>query len=1257
MSLTLDSTLQTQLDGTTRHPIVKITSEPFASPIPFEGNNFGYTESSDHDPDLTRLSDGRLAMVSDSNDSDGIIRLFVTDSTRSYWNSYDIQTNHTSYGIGRNSICEMTDGNLLIAFYYSLTTEYIRTWICTPEGENVSSSSNAVVSLSSSYDLYEHHVMYDSDAALYYIFYSYKTISGPTYTLAYRSSSDGVTWGGENVISLTGISSSNIIRNVHAMQASDDDIIISFQYEYDTDDVSGWTTYNTFYAASQDNCSTWSTPTQVTSYTAFGESSEFPQVEITDGGTVYFTYSDKVGVIYFDDTTTSVLSDISDLQPVQLHFYNDWIYCVSIHSYAGIKELGGMYVIDKTDMSLVTQYTQTTSPGVTAAYWSAEHAHTTRVHGAGKYMVAASRITGSSNKGVIAVATYDGVTDKVIEYIFNEDIPGYGMTANITATAHGSGASPFQVMGATVDADNDRLYVLLGNNDIYSYGIQIGYIDLTELADGEGNYTWNELYYNDDSTLMTAYDLDYSNYFSDLAWSEFRYCPNNDVLFFSSYFTSQHGLFIVFDAQTGVIQACKAYENDSRIPRHFVKGAVYDSVVYGYFVYTSGYSQSSYYGLFSWDMITDAVRYDRPGYIEQDNYYFYDMDFSDMSNGYIWMASYDGSVRYNIATHYFELFDGDSVPGYGGPGTGNADITFSITRDSSTGDIFAGSVYSVTTNWEGIRKFNPNGAYEIGQYVTGTKSGTSLGLGSASDLTISTNETQIAIVSDEDNILWAFWDHENILDSTYDFMWNRNLGSYVLSDDLVEGSAVEITWDVEYPSTLTFSCANGHLYDPINSLSSLNTILERGRKITVQFGENISDTEYWQNQGTFIVEGVELSYKRGEMPVINVQCCDLKRLWQEHRVVMTDYYNQQLPDVVMDDLLDNWTVLTGADYNISSFANEHTLWIQYADLSFWEILENILNHFGYIGYFDVDGVFVNKQIDFDKAVDHTYSDSTHIESFSPQSEYGGFINEVRVIGETRNEIEVLYEAEQVASRNGTMGWWCETEEVTIYYSEDRTRVGRNPYLDVGISLGDFQFFIVKGGGREYISEVDDTHKYCVVTLDGPNLIGVVVALAITTIAIGFAALWCTAYCGPYIYALSIVTNLLIYALCATANYSFTVWVQPIGYVRETVQYVASDTTMQDALNGQTITEEIEDPLCYGVDQCQMVAEHEMEVAKYQRNRIKFRKLAHLQDEIADKLTVTHPFSGQSMDVLVMNLKRTLIIGGEMMDDIEGWRII
>ena len=225
---------------------------------------------------------------------------------------------------------------------------------------------------------------------------------------------------------------------------------------------------------------------------------------------------------------------------------------------------------------------------------------------------------------------------------------------------------------------------------------------------------------------------------------------------------------------------------------------------------------------------------------------------------------------------------------------------------------------------------------------------------------------------------------------------------------------------------------------------------------------------------------------------------------------------------------------------------------------------------------------------------------------------------------------------------------------------ERTKTCRNPFLDPNISTNDFKFFIFKGGGGEEITEIDEDELYCIVEIEGPNLIPVVVGLAVAAISLGIASIPCdgygTGYCGIMINSTNILISLFCYAVLATATYDIEVYAHPVGKEKQTIQYVAVDTSEMNIVNQQPVIEEIEDVLCYSASECQRVAEFELNILKYQRSRVRMSKLAHLQDQVLDMITVVHPFSGQTMQLLIANLTRTLSFKGSMIDTLEGWRI-
>jgi septum formation topological specificity factor MinE len=259
--------------------------------------------------------------------------------------------------------------------------------------------------------------------------------------------------------------------------------------------------------------------------------------------------------------------------------------------------------------------------------------------------------------------------------------------------------------------------------------------------------------------------------------------------------------------------------------------------------------------------------------------------------------------------------------------------------------------------------------------------------------------------------------------------------------------------------------------------------------------------------------------------------------------------------------------------------------------------------------------------------------------------------------------EILYEEESIETLSGTTGWWGGDSTNKVWYNKDHTKTVRFPRLNIIQSVSEFQVFGISGGGTEYISYIDPNEQYVIVTIERPDMVGLLIGTIAAVIALGYTAIWCDrasvaggGWCGAAIFALTIFMNILIYILGAIANYNYEIWGRPIGHEKRTFQSEANDEAFQQEI-GKTITETIEDPFCYSVQSCRTVAQNELDIVMAQRNRIKFQKLAHMQDEIGDVIQINHPYSGEIMKTFVTTLERKITIGKSSVDKIEGWRLL
>jgi hypothetical protein len=129
-----------------------------------------------------------------------------------------------------------------------------------------------------------------------------------------------------------------------------------------------------------------------------------------------------------------------------------------------------------------------------------------------------------------------------------------------------------------------------------------------------------------------------------------------------------------------------------------------------------------------------------------------------------------------------------------------------------------------------------------------------------------------------------------------------------------------------------------------------------------------------------------------------------------------------------------------------------------------------------------------------------------------------------------------------------------------------------------------------------------------------------------------------------------------------SSYNYNIYARPLGKVRQSFQAVADDLALQTQI-GFVNSKKIDEVLAYTLSQCKEVADFELMVVKLQRSRIKFDKLAHLQDEDGDTIQILHPYTQLPMKIFITDLERHFKLpsssnsnDGSFIDSIEGWKL-
>jgi hypothetical protein len=1244
MSLILDTTLQAAQDGTSHHPIISLMSSKPKGDIPFVGQALNPSSYSQISSSVILHSSGRICSLyaEDGPTGDKLVYVYTDPERISFTKVTLLQS---GINISSACICEIDADQIGIVFVSGGT---VYTKIISVTGDEISTASPFTISgyLSGPYVL-------KVGTGFVMVYVDQTADSSLAYRLMERTSADFMSWSDASEIS-TGLDTTAHVVSGPSLLETSNGLFCFFTYQNLVGENEAQIT-NIYYVL---NAGAGFAPAiEVTNYTDFSARGLDPYEALSPNGDIYIALTEQ----------RTLLSKDLGARIVQMCFDSEnrklYLYCAR-----NTNATTAIYKINVDTWAIEDTWTPTTTPPCPPDpdNWDSI-CENNYANGWIIPIFERDDIAHGMN-----LAVFNGRTGVITYYSFVDD-PGNNILRNsfgypdlslyYSQGAAGSWRIEYVKADPATAEHGDRVWILW----CYRHGsitaiteLKWGYIDLDAGQGGDGLYPYNN---------VAAFTLP-EHWFWNLLPAQIEILVDDGLLIYGAG-PQGNACFVldVLDLQSGA--RIKHYTSPYQVPAGNGSGLasasfpVYGVTTFFYhantlycsFAYTTDFNNGDRRGLFVIDMNMDSMRYLRPSYVSVDDYKLGRMCMNAAGTE-LWIASGYGLVKLDLTTEQWTQFIGANVPGI------SSDDFY---NDRPAGGIVlyddaAAMVYSrMTTAFpnlvpEILIGLPTDGLIETIKYVTGNPGAWS----SPSPLVIGNSDRDPSICIDPTGMLYAFW--TRAFGDITQIYWDRAVGDFELADYLVRSQEISWTRTIDgSPSQLTFTLSRGHLFDTHNKDSLLSTILKKGMILTLRVGERISGVDYYQAQGKFRVDQRSLSYKKTDYPTIQVTGkCDLA-LWADDEIFATENY-VAAPDAIIADLIHDFTDMGTDDYDIPSFGTELTH--QWLDTALSDIIKQICDRFSYYPRFGADGKFTVKKIADDSPVDHVYSDLLKIVDFSPDDTYSDHTCKIVVIGYEKDYTNVFYTEERITALSGTVGWWGYKKDFTIYYSDDRSRTCINPRLVVLESVTSIAFKL-EGQITETITYVDPLNKYCIVTIEAPNLIPELIA-GISFLVTSY--FWpdlvdsysnTTKRVGSYMSAFAVW--MITEVLGAVGNYQYEIWAQPAGQIRRTVEGEAADYDYQQELGlsgDKMVTKKIEDTLCYTATDCSDVASQELMVVKLQRKRVKFSKVAHLQDEEGDTIEIVHPISKKPMGVLVTNLTRKLLMGdnadGYFTDDIEGW---
>jgi len=289
MSITLDPTLKAAQDGITHRPIVDLLTSPMLSQVPFNGNYFNASSTTESNEEVIVTSEGRLANLYIKSGAN--LYYYYTDTNRIQWQP------EVSVGVNciHASLCEMANGNIGIVYVTSGFDIYYK--IITATGTSV---GGALISTGHSWVGGVSVIKLAND--MYICAYADGSAAPPgdgdSYYLQKITSSNFTSWPSPSAISLPGLTTTYRKDNPNLLQVTSGRLFLHFDYASGVQN--GIELRNVYGMYSDDNGSSWNTPAAVTTYDTYGDQGIRPSASERQDGSVYIVYQEVNTVKHYD---------------------------------------------------------------------------------------------------------------------------------------------------------------------------------------------------------------------------------------------------------------------------------------------------------------------------------------------------------------------------------------------------------------------------------------------------------------------------------------------------------------------------------------------------------------------------------------------------------------------------------------------------------------------------------------------------------------------------------------------------------------------------------------------------------------------------------------------------------------------------------------------------------------------------------------------------------------------------------------------